>query len=409
MGGTALRQAVRADLANRLRILAPEIEGVIFSRVRGLSEPAADADPEYVAGQRSAIAEALHHGLDSIEKGREFAAPVPSGTAKQARRAARDGVRLDTVLRRYAAGSRSLEEFVLKEAQGISSQMLCQILSDLGPQVDRLMEAVAAEYRAEIEQAGRSSTQRQADHILAFLESHDQVGPVDLDYDFDRWHVGLVLTGRTSGVAVRASSERFGCSLLSMARDDQTEWAWLGSKREFDMRKLTDFLRKHTQDDVSTALGEPRRGVGGWRLTFREAQAALEIMLHRPQKVMRCRDVILESAVMRNDWLTAALVETYLVPLDGRGDASEVLRKTVRAYLGAGRNAATTAVALGVARNTVERRLRSVEEKLGQSLDDCSAQLQVALGVEELLTITSRKQRSNGEQADSHPPADLQI
>ena len=93
--------------------------------------------------------------------------------------------------------------------------------------------------------------------------------------------------------------------------------------------------------------------------------------------------------MLRAGTLSSALIETYLAPLDGRGDAGEVLRQTLRAYLGAGRNAATAAVALGVARNTVERRLRTVEQKLDQSLDTCSAQLHVALRVEELLSANA--------------------
>jgi hypothetical protein len=402
----ATERAVRADLVERLRARAPEIEGVIFSRVRNLSESEGERDPLYVATVRGAVAETLHHSLDSIETGPDFSAPIPSTTANQARWAMREGVRLDTVLRGYAAGNKALEEFILEEAEDIPSRMLSQILHDLGPQVDRVLECVAAEYRDEGEQAGRSSAQRREDRILTFLESHDLVSPADLDYDFDLCHVGMICTGRGAEIAVRAAAERFGYSLLRLARDDQTEWAWLGSRKEPNMGKLADFLRDRTAGEVSTAVGEPRQGVDGWRLSFREAQAALQVMLYRPQKVARCRDVILEAAVLRTNWLSSALIETYLVPLEGRGDAGEVLRKTLRAYLSAGRNAATAAVALGVARNTVERRLRTVEQKLGQSLDTCGAQLHVALRVEELLSAPSPHQSFGPGR--SRPPGGLE-
>ncbi len=358
---------------------------MIFTRIRNLSESVGETDPLYVAALRGAVTATLHHSLDSIARGPDFAAPIPSAAANQSRWAVRDGVRLDTVLRGYAAGNKVLEEFLFEEAENLPSRMLSQILHDLGPQVDRVLECVAAEYRAEGEQAGRSSIQRRADRILTFLESNDLVGVPDLAYDFGLWHVGIICTGRGADIAVRTAAERFGCSLLHVARDDQTEWAWLGTRNEPNVGKLVGFLDDRTAADVSSAIGEPRRGVGGWRQTFREAQAALQVMVYRPQKVARCRDVILESAVLRAGSLSAALIETYLAPLDGRGDAGEDLRKTLRAYLGAGRNAATAAVALGVARNTVERRLRTVEQKLDQSLDTCSAQLQVALRVEELL------------------------
>jgi DNA-binding PucR family transcriptional regulator len=84
------------------------------------------------------------------------------------------------------------------------------------------------------------------------------------------------------------------------------------------------------------------------------------------------------------------LIETYLAPLDGRGNSGEVLRRTLRAYFKADRNIASAALALGVARHTVERHLHRVEAQLGQNLDTCNAQLQVALRAEELVTSPGR-------------------
>jgi DNA-binding PucR family transcriptional regulator len=85
--------------------------------------------------------------------------------------------------------------------------------------------------------------------------------------------------------------------------------------------------------------------------------------------------------------LARSLIETYLVPLDGRGNYGEVLRRTLRAYFAADQNAVTAASVLGVARHTVERRLRSVEEKLEQTIAACGAQLQVALSIEDLMNL----------------------
>ena len=49
-----------------------------------------------------------------------------------------------------------------------------------------------------------------------------------------------------------------------------------------------------------------------------------------------------------------------------------------------GCNAATAAAALRVDRHTVERRLNSIETRLGRSLHTCRAELEVALRLEEL-------------------------
>jgi hypothetical protein len=340
----------------------------------------------------------LKYSLEGIEKNREAVVQIPPETARQARRAAREGVRLDTVFRRYTAGNLSLEEFIVAEAEGIPSDVLCQILSDQGLRVDRLMETVSAEYRDELEQAARSSTQKQADRIWHFLENSSLVGPPDTDYDFDAWHIGMILTGSATPIirAVQTIADRSGYRLLTVARDHETAWAWLGCPVEPNLAGLVQALDAVASAQASVAVGEPRKGLDGWRQTFREAQAALQVLLYRPQPVTRCRDVILVSAVVRDPALATSLIETYLAPLNGRGDSGEVLRKTLRAYFHANQNANTAAAALQVARHTVERRLRSVEEKLGQTIDTCNAQLQVALWAEELLVSSGRVLSSSG-------------
>ena len=338
----------------------------------------------------------MNYGLEAVEKGGESVVPIPSETAKQARRAAREGVRLDTVLLRYSAGNKSLEEFIVAEADGIPSQVLCQILSDQGFQLARLMESVSAEYRDELERTRRSAMQRRADRVVHLLKSNSVVIPADLDYDFDIWHVGIILVGPNAEKWARAFTENPGYRSLPVVRDHEITWAWLGSAQQPVAANLERFFVDNTPTGVSVAIGEPRKGLDGWRQTHREAQMALQVMLCQPKRVTRCRDVILDSAVMKDQWLTTSLIQTYLAPLDGRGSSGEDLRKTLRAYFKANQNIASAASALGVARHTVERRLRRVEEKLGQALDTCNAQLQVALSVEDLVVSSNlMRQGSN--------------
>ncbi|HEX5376787.1 MAG TPA: helix-turn-helix domain-containing protein [Solirubrobacterales bacterium] len=390
-------QAIRADLAARLRSRRVEIENAVFNRIQSLSDPVRDADPTYIVGLQRTVTEALSYGLEGIEKGRGSPLPIPPETARQARRAAQEGVRLDTVLRRYAAGNRTLEEFAISEADDIPSRLLCQILSDQGPHFDLMMESVAAEYRDEHEQAGRSSAQREGDRVIQLLEGEIAVPPIDLDYDFDVWHVGMILIGYGGEKTVRTLARRAGCRSLIVERDSDTVWAWLASTRTFDVVELARLLDEGTPGGTSVAIGDPRRGLKGWHQTFREAQAALQITLYRPQPLTKCRDVILESAVLRDPYLASSLIETYLAPLDeGRNDRGDVLRKTLRAYFGANRNIVSAASALNVARQTVERHLRRIEERLGQPIDICNAQLQVALSLEELVTPPDKTPWSKG-------------
>src|ERR1019366_2130810 len=134
----------------------------------------------------------------------------------------------------------------------------------------------------------------------------------------------------------------------------------------------------------SLAIGEASVGIDGWRLTHRQAQAAMLVALRRPQRITWYSDVALLAAVLRDQELARSLVEVHLSPLEDQKDGGAVARRTLRAYFAAGCNAATAAAALGVNRHTVERRLHTVEEKLGRLLHTCHAELEVALRLDEL-------------------------
>lgn len=377
-------QTIRVELVARLRERMEEIEDAVFARVRALSEPDSEDDPEYVAGLRATVRDVLEYGLAHIEKGEEWSGPIPSTAAAQARRAARNGVRLDTVLRRYAAGDRLLGDFVMDEADRFPSRALRKVLQVQGPQVDRLMAAVANEYMDELGRMKRSPTQRLAERVQRLVAGEGPADVGDLEYAFDAWHLGLVAEGPDAEAEVRALATGLDTQLLVVSRGDGIVWAWFGARRPLAAPDVEALLESGVARNVSLAVGEPRSGLDGWRLTHREAQAAQEVMLRKPQRLTRARDVILLAAVLRDEALARSLSETYLAPLEGHGDSGAVLRETLRAYFSAGLNAATAAAALAVDRHTVQRRLRKVEEALGRLLPDCHAELVVALGLDEL-------------------------
>lgn len=375
---------IRSELVARLRERLTEIEDAIFARARTLSEPVAEEDPEYVAGLRATVGEALDYALAHIEKGEEWTGPIPSAAAEQARRSARARVRLDTVLRRYAAGDRLLGDFIMDEADRFPSQALRKILRTHGPQVDRLMAAVATEYMDEVARMRRSPTQRLAERVQRLVAGEDPGDVGGLEYTFDAWHLGMIVKGSEAETCVRVLAAGLDCQVLVAPRGSGIVWAWLGARRPLEVSDVERLLSDSVAGDATLAVGEPHSGLDGWRLTHREAQAAQEVMLRRPQPVTRARDVILVAAVLRDDALAESLFETYLAPLEGHGDSGAVLRETLRAYFSAGLNAATAAAALAVDRHTVQRRLRKVEEALGRLLPDCHAELTVALSLAEL-------------------------
>lgn len=385
-GQTDSLKTIRLELVARLRGRLAEIEDAIFARARTLAESVGEEDPEYVAGLRATVSESLDFALVHIERGEEWTGPIPSTAAEQARRSARAGVRLDTVLRRYAAGDRLLGDFIMDEDDRFPSQALRKVLRVHGPQVDRLMAAVATEYMDEVARMKRSPTQRLAERVQRLVAGESPADIGGLEYAFDAWHLGMIVKGGKAEACVRALAAGLGSQVLVVPRGNGIVWAWLGARRPLAPPDLERLLSSGVAGDASLAVGEPRRGLDGWRLTHREAQAAQEVMLRKPQRLTRARDVTLIAAVLRDDALARSLFETYLAPLEGHGDSGAVLRETLRAYFSAGSNAATAAAALAVDRHTVQRRLRKVEEALGRLLPDCHPELAVALSLEELET-----------------------
>ena len=156
---------VRIVLVGRLRARRVEIDDAIFARVSGRwFARAGSEDTEYVAGLRAAGVAALDYALVGIERWGESLEPVPAAALAQARRAARAGVGLDTVLRRYVAGYAVLEGFVMQETEHdgkdwippTHGRALRDVLQGMSSLVDRLIAAVSSAYVREIEGIGRS-------------------------------------------------------------------------------------------------------------------------------------------------------------------------------------------------------------------------------------------------------------
>lgn len=383
---------IRAELVARLRARSPEIEDAVFDRVRQMADPTESEDPEYRAYLRATVAEGLDYALLGIEQGEEWEGRIPEAAAAQARRAARHGVKLDAILRRYAAGDRLMGEFIFDEASQLPSEEMRQLLRSQGPHVDRMMAAVAGEYMDELERLRRSPAQRIAERVQRLLAADSPVDAAGLDYELDAWHLGLVVTGARSDVAARTLAAGLGRQPLVVPQGDDSAWAWLGGRERLATIEVERYLGVGVLGDVALAVGEPRRGIDGWRLTHHEARAAHQVMLRRPRPFTQASEVVLLAAVLRDEQLAESLRETYLAPLDDHGDSGLGLRETLRAYFDAGFNAATAAAALEVDRHTVQRRLRKVEEALGRLLHACHAELEVALVLEGLdhETIQSR-------------------
>lgn len=368
-------------LIERLRARSLDVELAIVSR--GLEvEPVLSADPEGSALLQAFARSSIDVIASLIEEGADWTPGLSPAAAEQVRYWARNDVALDTVMLGFFSVRSALLEFLAEEIDDLPAEALPYLVGIQKQHSDEIMSAIRVEYEAECARMDHSPSKRIA-QCVAKLLAGEAADTTKLGYDLWAWHLGAVAVGPRAEIVIRRLAERLGCQLLFLPRGAETAWIWLGAKHAVPFAELERTVLSGVHADISLAVGEAREGVDGWRLTHREAQTALGIMLRRPQQIVRCSDVVLSAVLMRDDEIRRFLVDAYLRPLDECRDA-DVLRETLRTYSSLDHNAASTAATLGVDRHTVQRRLRRVEEVIARPLETCRAELEIALRIEGL-------------------------
>lgn len=377
--------AARMALGERLRERLPEIQAAVATRVYAISDPHDVSDPAYPQGLSGALAAAVEYRLDVLEAGERNAPTVPPVLLAQARLDARDGVALDTVLRRYYAGSTLFADALAIEAERaeLPSATLRRLLAEQATLGDRLLAVVSTEYTEEARNRPRSSAERQREAVKRMLAG-ELVDHSEIDYDFDAHHLGLMAKGEGAEELLRDAARKLDRRLLAVEREEEPKWAgWLGGTRELTSERAVRELAGAIPAGVLVTVGEPGGGLAGWRFSHLQAKAALPVAEGRGEPVVRYADVALLAAIARDDLLAGTLHQLYLAPLEQMRDGGKVARETLRAYFRAERNVSSTAAALGVDRRTVRNRIRAIEGLLGCSLQDSAADLEIALRLDE--------------------------
>jgi PucR C-terminal helix-turn-helix domain/GGDEF-like domain len=382
--GAGSAEAARAGLAARLRARRSEIEEAVLARFGEIGfDPATGEDARYVAGSGAAVAESVDYGLRAIERGQEWFGSIPPAAVAQVYQAARNGVSLDKVLLRTNAAHTVLEDFIVQEVDfATESAVLRGVFGTLGALLDHFTAVMAHEYQRELERATRRPELRCLERVRRLLAG-GELDAVEPGYELDGWHLGVIAVGVKARETLRALASGVGRPLLSVSPEEGTVWAWFGGRRPLASAEVERLLSARTPSGVSLSVGVCGKGIDGWRLTHRQAQAAMLVAVRRSQRLTSYADVALLAAVLRDPELASSLMAVYLSPLDGHKDGT-VSRDTLRAYLAVGCNAASAAGALKVDRHTVERRLAAIESRLGRSVQVYRAELEVALRLEEL-------------------------
>jgi hypothetical protein len=375
----------RALVAARLRERLPEIQTAVGTRVYAIADPHEVADPAYVEGLKAALAAAVEYRLAVLELGERRAPAVPEVLLAQARLDARDGVLLDTVLRRYFAGNSHFGDFLVEEAERaeVPASTLRELLREQSTLGDRLLAAVSAEHAREATNRPSSGAERRREVIKRLLAG-ELVDHSEIEYDFDGQHLALMAKGEGAEGLMRELAGRLDRRLLVVQREEEAKWAgWLGGRGELDPAEAMRVLDDLATPGVFVTVGEAGEGLAGWRFSHLQAKAALAIAERRREPVLRYADVAVVASILRDDLVATSLRQLYLEPLAQTRDNGKVARETLRAYFAAERNISSTAAALGVDRRTVRNRLRAIEAQLGRPLTGSLADLEIALRLDE--------------------------
>jgi sugar diacid utilization regulator len=303
----------------------------------------------------------------------------------QARLAARDGVSLDTVLRRYVAGNALVGDLLIEEGgrAELPSAALRQLLGTQAAVLDRLLAAVGAEHAREAKNRPTSAADRRRECVKRLLAG-ELVDHAELGYDLDAHHLALLAKGADGFEAMRELAAKIDRQLLAVCREEETTWAcWLGGGRALATVDVVRALEAIAPERALITVGEPGEGLSGWRLSHRQAKAALPIAERKGEQIVRYVDVAFQASALRDDLIATSLREIYLAPLERTRDEGKVARETLRAYFATERNVSSTAARLGVDRRTVSNRIRAIEDRLGRPLADMATDLETALRLDE--------------------------
>ncbi len=404
-------------LAADLLAAAPELSAAVVSEIRDRFPELFPTDDDFEENRASSEANiALFAEL--MAEGREprEAEPPPVALA-YVREGVHRGVPLAAFLRSLRLGHAALSSTILVQLeQSTADRDQLAAAADLASAwlfayVDVLSSLAEEAYMQERERWMRTAAALQTDTLDGILAGRD----VDatsasrrLHYELEREHVAIVawyehaeegrdtitdLEAVIGELAGRLGAERpliEPLGLLAVA-------AWVGSRSGFDAGAL-DGLRLDMSlgPGARLALGEPARGVNGFRDSHRQALQARRVatLARRPPgAVTRYRRVALAAMATADMEQARAFVTRELAGLDGGDDASLRLIATLQIFLEEGASHSRASQRLGIHENTVRYRIKQAEELLGRGVEERTLDLRVALT---LLNIVNHAGETGG-------------
>jgi hypothetical protein len=388
--------SVAGTVGERLPAVTGDIQHVIEEAIPALQHQQFAALLEASIGENVDVALQIMTGAAAPE-----AVAAPAAAVDYARRLARYDVPATALIRAYRVGQarflRHCIEELLRQSpgdhlEGLAALRMAETTADY---IDNVVEQVLTIYAEARDTLLRDHSAVRAMRIREVLRGDPfDVAATEraLDYRLDQHHLAMVLwVGASHGTDSLPLIRRFVGTLghaltlstppLIAPADEGSAWVWLPTKASLAGTSEMAMAAK-AEPAVAVALGEPARGIDGFRRSHRQAASAHAVAVaaagRRPPVTafvdiapiaMLCAD--LESA---RDWIHETLGDLAVDSTRNEG-----LRETARVFLQTGGSYTTTADQLFLHRNTAQYRVRKAEEVRGRPLREGRLDVELAL------------------------------
>jgi DNA-binding PucR family transcriptional regulator len=252
--------------------------------------------------------------------------------------------------------------------------------------IDESVEALIESFARERDQLREGARARRAELIESLLAGTPP--PADaaeiLGHRLSLWQTGFVLWGSDveqspplSEMAAQACRRLGLPTPVTKLAGSRELWGWIGTAQQptFDVAPVEELLASR---GLRVALGRPRRGADGFRLSHLQALAAQRLGLRADGVLFDYADLELLCQIGDSE-LVREMVRHEIGPLLGPQKNLAAIRETILVFLRSGRDVDATAAALYVHPNTVRYRLTRAGEMLGDLVTNRTAVLEVCL------------------------------
>ena len=365
-------EGLGADVAEALRPVLPGVVDHVIAAVQA-------AVPEYRGQLGENVRRGVHQGLagflELVGGGDEQRLPGREVYVSFGRGEARSGRTLEALLAAYRAGAQVAwrELAAAGDSTGLPPHTMYRLAEAIFAYVDDISAASAEGFAQQQSVADRELHERRR-RLLEELLSGAPAAAVEPAAADARWE----LPRRLAAIAfASADSERVARRLPEalVATLDDGNWAL-----------VPDPDAPGRRAELEDALRGARAGLGptvGWREAAESARrAALALSLADAGTLVRADDRLLDLLLAGDPVLAADLARRALAPLDQLPAGSrQRLRETLAAWLDAQGHARTAAESLHVHVQTLRYRLGRLHDVFGDSLDDPSRRLELALAL----------------------------